>query len=181
MLSFAKKLDMDNSISIGHTRKPHGLKGEIKLAIEERYVEDLLLADIVLLDIRGKKTPFFVEDIRIGNNIIAKFEDIDTPETALSISSKEIFLRVTDLLADEEREMIIEKMPFEHCIGYTIFDGENKVGIIENIEEFPQQEMAILQYQNRELLVPLNENFIVRMDDVAKEIHMNLPEGILDL
>ena len=172
---------MDNSISIGHTRKPHGLKGEIKLAIEERYVEDLLLADIILLDIRGKKTPFFVEDVRIGNNIIAKFEDIDSPELALGISSKEIFLRATDLLTDEEREVIIEKTPFEHCIGYTIFDGENKIGVIENIEEYPQQEMAIVQYDNREVLVPLIEHFIERMDDKAKAIYMNLPEGILDL
>jgi 16S rRNA processing protein RimM len=172
---------MENTISIGHTKKPHGLKGEIKLAIEERYIEDLMLTEIILLEIRGKKTPFFIEDVRVGNNIIAKFEDIDTPELALSISSKEIFLRATDLLADDEREMIMEKMPFEHCIGYTIYDGDKTIGVIEIIEEFPQQEMAILQYENREILVPLNEQFIVRVDDEGKAIYMNLPEGILDL
>ena len=75
---------MDKTISIGFTKKPHGLKGEIKLHIEEKYLEDMLNTDIVLLDIKGKKTPFFVEDVRVGNNIIAKFEDINTPEGATS-------------------------------------------------------------------------------------------------
>ncbi|NJN33619.1 MAG: hypothetical protein HC817_04550 [Saprospiraceae bacterium] len=100
---------MENIISIGFTKKPHGLKGEIKLHIEEKYVEDIMSAEMLILDIKGKKTPFFIEDMRVGNAIIAKFEEVNTPESAAAIASKEVFLRQTDLIPDEEREIEIEK------------------------------------------------------------------------
>lgn len=172
---------MNKTISIGFTKKPHGLKGEIKLHVEERYLEDLLNADIILLDIKGKQTPFFVEDIRVGNNIIAKFEDVDTPEGAMAIASKEIFLRESDLIPDDEREIEVDIPPFEHCVGYMIKNEGVEVGIINEIQEFPQQEMAIVTYNKRDIMIPLNQHFVKKLDDTNKVIEMELPEGLLDL
>lgn len=172
---------MNKTVSIGFTKKPHGLKGEIKLHVEERYLEDLLNADIILLDIKGKQTPFFVEDIRVGNNIIAKFEDVDTPEGAVAIASKEIFLRESDLIPDDEREIEIDIPPFEHCVGYMIKNEGVDVGVINEIQEFPQQEMAIVTYNKRDIMIPLNQHFVKKLDDTNKIIEMELPEGLLDL
>ncbi len=172
---------MDKSIKIGATKKPHGLKGEIKLFIEERYMEDLMYAEILLIDIKGRQTPFFVENMRVGNNIIAKFEDVNTPEAAMAIANKEIFLRENDLIPDDEREIELEVMPYEHCAGFIIMNDSEKIGVINEIIEYPQQEMAMLQYNNREIMIPLNPHFIKKLDNDNKTIWMELPEGILDL
>lgn len=172
---------MDKTFLIGSTKRPHGLKGELKLYVEEKYVEDLMNAEILMIDIKGRPTPFFIEDIRFGNNIIAKFEDVNTPEAAMSIANKEISLRESDLIPDDEREIEIETMPYEHCIGYTIVNEGETIGVIDNIVEYPQQEMAILNYKNKEILVPLNQHFIKKVDDKNKVIEMMLPEGLLDL
>ena len=172
---------MDKTFLIGSTKRPHGLKGELKLYVEEKYVEDLMNAEILMIDIKGRPTPFFIEDIRFGNNIIAKFEDVNTPEAAMSIANKEISLRESDLIPDDEREIEIETMPYEHCIGYTIVNEGETIGVIDNIVEYPQQEMAILNYKNKEVLVPLNQHFIKKVDDKNKVIEMVLPEGLLDL
>jgi 16S rRNA processing protein RimM len=166
---------MDNLIKIGFTKKPHGLKGEIKLVVEDRYLEDLMETELVLIDIKGKPTPFFIEDI------IAKFEDVDTPELALVISSKELFIREQDLIPDAERELLIEQLPYAHCIGYTIYWDNTVIGTIEDIIEYPQQEMAVIMHNGREVLVPLNPHFVSKLDNDKKEIYMDLPEGILDL
>ncbi|NJN33618.1 MAG: hypothetical protein HC817_04545 [Saprospiraceae bacterium] len=72
-------------------------------------------------------------------------------------------------------------MPFEQCVGYTLFDYGKKIGIIEDVIEFPQQLMATVNIDNREVLVPLNEHFVKNCDDVQREIYLELPEGILDL
>ncbi len=172
---------MDKIVSIGYTKKPHGLKGEIKLHLEEKYVEDILNTEIVLIDIKGKKTPFFVEDMRIGNNIIAKFEEVDTPEAAMSIAAKEIFLREQDVIPDTEREIELEVEPYSHCVGYTLFNDNTMIGVVETLIEYPQQQMALIKYDNRDVLVPLNAHFILTLDDAKKEIYLDLPEGILDL
>ena len=172
-----------NLIPIGFTKKPHGLKGEIKLQVTERYLEDLMNVDVVILQIKGKPTPFFVDDIRVGNTTIGKFEDIDNPESALSISNKELFLREEDIIPDEFREFEVteEGLEYEKCIGYTIFDGKNEIGEIIDILEYPQQEMAVVSFENREILIPLNVAFVVKRDDAAKKIMMELPDGLLNL
>ncbi|MBL7818664.1 MAG: 16S rRNA processing protein RimM [Saprospiraceae bacterium] len=174
---------LGNLVQIGFTKKPHGLKGEIKLHIHDQYLEDVMNTEVVILQIKGKPTPFFVDDIRVGNAIIGKFEDIDTPEAALSIANKELFLREQDIIPDDEREFEVEDdgLKYLKCIGYAIFDGEHLVGEILDILEFPQQEMAVVEYQNREILIPLNVAFVRKKDDAAKKILMELPEGLLDL
>jgi 16S rRNA processing protein RimM len=172
---------MENLIAIGYTKKPHGLKGEIKVQVEDKYLEDLMETEAVLLAIKGKPTPFFLEDIRVGNAIIAKFEDVNSLEEAMSIASKEMFLRPQDILPDDLREMTVERLAFADCVGFTLFDKNEIVGTIEDVVEFPQQEMAVINYQNRELLIPLNEAFIQQIDKQAKRILMDLPEGLLDL
>jgi 16S rRNA processing protein RimM len=173
---------MDNLVKIGFTKKPHGLKGEVKLQIDDKYLEDLLETDVVLLTIKGKPTPFFIEDIRVGNAILAKFEDIDTVEAANEIASKELALREKDILDDAERTFEEEEgMEYEDCVGYKIMDGDVLVGEIEEVLEFPQQEMAILTREGKDILIPLNVAFVIKRDDDLKTIFMELPKGLLEL
>jgi 16S rRNA processing protein RimM len=173
---------MDKLVKIGFTKKPHGLKGEIKLQIDDQYLEDLMETEVVLLTIKGKPTPYFIEDIRVGNAILAKFEDVDTVEAANEIASKEMSLREQDILTDEERTYEEEAgMEYEDCVGYKIMDGDLLVGEIEEVVEFPQQEMAILTREGKDILIPLNVAFVLKRDDATKTIFMELPKGLLDL
>ncbi len=171
---------MDNIVSIGRTKKPHGLKGELKFFVEEHFVDDLMEAEILIIDVKGKKTPFFIEDVRVGNNIIVKLEEVDTPETATTLSAKEVFLREKDLkYAAQNKEDA--QLPYADCIGFIIFDDTTEVGIVTNLIEYPQQYMAAVNYRNREILIPLNPAFIKKIDIKNKKILMELPEGLLEL
>lgn len=174
---------MSNFVSIGYTKKPHGIKGEIKLQIEEYYLEDLLQAKVVFIRLKGQEVPFFIEEIRVGNNIIGKFEETNTPEAALTISNKEIFLREQDLIPDEDREPEeAGQLSYMRCVGYTIYDKTiGPIGKITEIVEFPQQEMAFIEYLEKEVMIPLNPAFIIRLNKPKKIIEMDLPDGLLEL
>ena len=41
--------------------------------------------------------------------------------------------------------------------------------------------MAIVQYQGKEILLPLNTHLIELIEEDSKTIVVNLPEGLLDL
>lgn len=174
---------MEKFIQIGFTKKAYGVKGEMKMKIEEKYVEDFFQAQIVFLNIGGKKVPFFVDNVRVGNTLLAKFEDIDSPEDALTITSKEVFLREKDIIPEENRLLEVEEtLVFKKYEGFLMEDiNEGKIGIIEEILEYPQQEMALIKYQGKELLIPMNEQLIESVDEEQKTIVMKLPEGLLDL
>ncbi len=173
---------MQNYILIGNTRKSYGVKGEMKLQINDEFLEDIFNLKVVFLKINGKQVPYFIESVRVRNAPIIKFEDINSPEETNAISSMEIYAREEDLIPEEDRLFEAEGLEFEKYKGYTIIDIEKgRVGVIKEIVEFPQQEMAIVDYEKREILIPLNHELINSIDDVKKEMTLNLPDGLLDL
>ena len=173
---------MQNYILIGNTRKSYGVKGEMKLKLDEAYLEDIFNLQVVFLKINGKHVPYFVESVRAGNALLIKFEDINSPEETISIASKEIYAREGDLIPEEDRTFEVDSLEFEKFKGYTITDVEKgRVGVIKDIVEYPQQEMAVVEYEKREILIPLNQKLIDSFDERKKELVLNLPEGLLDL
>lgn len=169
-------------IKIGFTKKTHGLKGELKAQVEPHFLEDFLKAKTVFLEIRGKHVPYFVENIRPGNDLIVKFEEVDKPEQAQAIGSKEIFLREKDILLDEEREIPIDDSGYGFCKGFALIDQTaGEIGKILTINELPQGEMAVLEYKGREILIPLIPQFVHKVDKRDKKVFVNLPDGLLSL
>ncbi len=172
---------MEDLVKIGYVAKPHALKGELKVSIEEAYEELFFDLDVVILNIKGQQIPFFVESIRGGNELIVKFEDVDNKEKALEISSKEIFIRQSDL--PEDFEYISEgELDYAYLEGYELFD--KTLGFIAKIEEvldMPQQEMALIVYKNKDVLIPLNDDYIIAEDEERKTIMLDIPDGLLDL
>jgi ribosomal 30S subunit maturation factor RimM len=69
----------------------------------------------------------------------------------------------------------------EGWIGFTIYDKEQIVGIIDDIEIFPQQIMASVNINKKMVLIPLVEELITTVDENQKKLIMDLPDGILTI
>ncbi len=170
---------MEKLIEIGYTQKPHGLNGEIKVVVEEIYEDDFYEAKIVFLDIKGKQLPYFLDSVRGGNALIVKFEEVKSKDEAMMIGGKKMFLREADVSVEALEAVDLE---FKYLEGYTIYDVEwGEIAVINEVIEMPQQEMAMIRYKNRDVLVPLNEFLIVQIDDDAKIVAMDLPDGLLEM
>ncbi len=175
---------MKKNISIGHTKKAFGTKGEIRLFVETEFIEDILAASVMFVEIQGKAIPYFIEEVNMLDTLVAKLEEVDSKEAAAKIAGKTILLRPQDVRPKEERLVPQEEdgLFYSQYVGFEIIDESiGKIGVIERVEEFPQQEMAMLKYQEKEILIPLNETLIVKIDKSEKMIWMDLPEGILEL
>ena len=168
-------------VSIGFCRKPHGVGGELKVQIEAEYLEDFLQAEVIFLDITGKQVPYFIEKIRPGSEILVKLEDVDSREAAAALNGKEMLMREEDVHTGEEEENE-EDLAYEDLVGYEIIETDlGLIGKIEDVLEYPQQMMALLIYQEREILIPLNEYLIQDIDIENQQVIMGLPEGLLEL
>lgn len=172
---------MNEYIKVGYTKKTFGVRGGLKAHIEDNYLEALINTDVVFLQINNKPTPFFIESIEETNALILYFEEIKTKEEAYPVCAKEIYLRREDIpggaIPDKE-----EATDFLGYLNYRMeVKGVGEIGKIEDVMELPEQFMAIIQYQGRELLIPLNEHFIEKVDHQKQMLLMDLPEGLLDL
>jgi 16S rRNA processing protein RimM len=169
-------------IQIGHTQKTHGVQGELKVFIEDKYWDDFEHNKRVFLEVRGIKMPYFVVSMRGKGAPIVQFEDVKNREAALGLQSKKIYLREQDLLPDVDRSIFDEELEYGFLQGFQMIDaGAGELGVIAEVLDMPQQEMALLLLHGREVLIPLNEHFITAIDEDKRLVHVDLPEGLLNL
>ena len=169
---------MQNYISIGHTKKLHGIKGGVKLNIKDDYLEDFDKTDVLFLAINGRKIPFFIQKKIHDIPFRVIFEDHNNRELAQALVGKEIFLTDQQVTLKET----ISHLEYEPYIGYLLKDMEaGKIGVINDILEYPQQEMAIVSYQGRDILIPMNEQLITSINETDRIILVHLPDGLLEL
>ncbi len=169
---------MQELVSIGYTKKAHGVKGAIRVSIKDQYLATFEEIDVLFLALKGRNIPFFIESKVFETPYRVTFEDHTTREAIEPLTGKEILVQKDKLILEETPDDLI----YGAYIGYLIVDNtEGEIGTIRDIQEFPQQEMAFVLYQNKEILLPLNEYLIESIEEDSKTILVNLPEGLLDL
>ena len=170
-------------IKIGYINKPHGIKGELKVVVEDKFVDSFFDTDVIFADIAGSKAPYFVESIRDAGFLLLTLEDFKTKEDVALLSKKNLYMRRSDInLTDEELEED-DQLVYAYLEGYTMYDltTETTVGKINAVLPFPQQEMAEILVEDKQKFIPIQPVWIVEIDKENQVIKMELPEGILDL
>lgn len=170
-------------IEIGKCGKPHGLNGTLKCQIDERYLDDVLQAKAIFIGVGNNPIPYFIESAREGNSFLVKLEDVNSKEDAETLAHKPIFLREEDLIEHaEEDEDEYSDNRYEKWIGYTLKDEEiGLIGKIEQILSLPGHFTALIMHEEKEILIPLHESLIVKINKEKKELIFNLPLGLLNL
>lgn len=163
-----------NLTEIGWTGRAHGLKGEIKLRVLEYYEDDLMELDTVLVG--EPPVPFFVESIRGGGALIAKFEGLDTREQVSLLSNKPLFALASKI---PERKPEPDT-PFDALIGWFI-EAEDypRLGPIKEIMDLPQHYLSVIEHAGKDVMFPLHENLITDVRESDKTLVMDLPTGLL--
>ena len=170
---------MQKYIRIGHTKKLYGIKGEIRINIEEDFLTDFDQTDVLFLDIEGRKIPYFIKEKVYHTPFRIVFEDHTQRETSQALTGKEIFLRAEQITLPEEVKTDLVYAPY---IGFILQDEAiGEIGTIQEVLAYPQQEMAVVKYQEQEILIPLNEFLIREIKEKDKTILVDLPEGLLEL
>lgn len=168
-------------IAIGRIHKPHGVKGELKMQIEEDFIPDMDYLTVLFLEVKGQPVPYFVEEVRGAAAQLIKLEDVHTKEAAQRLSGATIQVRRADLRWDEE-DLAAWEAGYDDYEGFTLYgQEEGLVGPILQIVELPQQDLAIVAYQGREVMIPLHDDLITDIDEDAETLTLALPAGILEL
>ena len=164
---------------LGKIVSKYSFKGEllIKLDTDEPDLYDNL--DAIFIDLRGNLVPFFAESSQLhkSNLLRIKFEDVDTEEDANALIKTDLYLPL-DLLPKLEGD----KFYFHEVIGFNITDSNyGDVGILKGINDSTAQALFEIDKDGIEILIPMNDEFIVKVDRKNKTIEVKTPEGLIDL
>jgi 16S rRNA processing protein RimM len=158
--------------------KPHGLKGELYISLDTDYPEDYQEMESVFLLKNGKLVPFFIEFIQIKNKeALLKFEDVDDKEEALSIRGCSLHLPLTEL-----PELTGSQFYFHEISGFLIQDiNKGDLGVVKEVFEAGHQDLIGMEYNGKEVLIPINDEVIIEVLREQETILVDLPDGLLEL
>ncbi|MFP4469250.1 MAG: ribosome maturation factor RimM [Bacteroidales bacterium] len=142
---------------------------------EPSQIED---APWLFIELQGGLVPFAVESVRpkTADVYLVLLEDYHDPEIAQRFVDCRVFLKNNDAREDEER------IYYEDIIGFEVIDKTyGKLGKIEDIIQAPEQDLIMISYREKEVLIPLVEAFLLSLDLQKKEIYFDLPEGLIEL
>ena len=66
-------------------------------------------------------------------------------------------------------------------MGFSVIENKKVLGQVEAVIEQPQQILLQLSIRQKEVLIPLHENTLKNIDRKKKQVHVVLPEGLLDI
>ena len=168
----------EDCFRIGSILKTKGLKGELHIYVDFDGIENIKF-NTVFIETAGKLVPYFVASIKyLQKNAAYLFlEDVDTIEKAATLAKKDIYL--PNKLKPKKKKNEFGLKDLLNFIAVDVNEGE--LGEIIQLQELPQQLIATVHYQNKEVLFPLNEAVIQSIDVVKGIVMVDLPEGLLDI
>lgn len=170
---------MNDYFHIGEIVAVFGLQGEMILLHQMKNREALKNVDAIFIeDKKGSFIPYFIENIRNKDNqeLYLTLEGISSREMARTLLKKKIHLEESHF-----RQQVDENSSL-YYLGFTIEDKEaGTLGKIAEIISMPDQLLAKIYHASSELLIPLNENTLRKVDRKNQIIYIELPEGLLDI
>jgi 16S rRNA processing protein RimM len=162
-------------VKAGRILKTHGYSGELKIKIDNEVKEFLSLETLFLLE-EAKFIPYFVDDCYLisDDHAILKIDGIATKEDAQKIAGRPFYLNSKDLVIAEKAQ--------SKLIGWQVTDKScGMLGEITDILEFPNQKMVQVDFKEKPILFPLVDDYLLKKDEQNQVLHVDLPEGLIDL
>ena len=169
---------MAEYFNIGKLVAVHGLKGD--LLLQHELGKKTSLKGLQVLFIEEKKgafIPWFIASTRIksANEIYIKLDGVDTREAAISLAQKKVWLAETDY-----KKFASRSSPAS-LLGYVVIDQDVALGEILEVIEQPHQVLCRLEVQGKEVLIPLHEESLEKVDHKKRQVKVLLPPGLLDI
>ena len=169
---------MTEYLKIGKLVAAYGLKGELVLKHALGKKSSLKgLQTVFIEDKKDSFLPWFIASTKIKSpeEIYLKLEGIDVREKAIKLVQKEVWVPEPDF-----KRLAASSSPV-NLLGFSlIHDGKNLGEILEVIEQ-PHQLLCRLEINKKEVLVPLHEETLMKIDKKKKEVIVRLPEGLLEI
>ncbi len=164
---------------LGKIVTKYSFRGELVIKLDTDEPELYADMDAVFIEMGSNLVPFFIERslLQKGNQLRVKFEDIDSETDANTLLKLDIYLPLS-LLPKLEGT----KFYYHEVIGFTLTDTNcGLVGTIVGINDSTAQPLFEVQKDEIELLIPMIDDFIKKVNREKKDILVETPEGLIEM
>ena len=172
-------MNKDDFYYLGKILKTHGNKGQVLVHLDVDDTESYQKLESVYLDLHGERIPFFIASIELKHNrkAVVQFQDFNTIEDAESLQGLEMYLPITELPALQGNQFYYHEIK-----GFHVVDANHgNIGVIEDILELPHQSLFQIRHGEKEILIPIVEEIIQKVDRRKKLLMIEAPAGLIEI
>lgn len=169
-------MNKQDCYAIGYIAKTHGLKGEVTAVFTEPIELDSV--ESVFIEIKGSLVPYFIQSFSDrGDKAFLKFEDVNTAEQAGNLKASAIYLSKTVRPSLKRGEFYNDEV-----VGFMVEDEtEGTLGMLKQVIQSGPSRLLEIDYNGKDVLIPVNGPFIKSVNKSKKLIKVSLPEGFLSI
>ena len=162
-------------IAVGRIGRIFGNDGGVMVTLYTNFPDDFQNKEPLFVIIDKLAVPIFSSSFerRGHSGAIILFDDIDTPRRAEEfLVGREIFI--------ESEEEADDEFYMEDLIGFTAIIGKRR-GTVSDYYDSEANPLFGITLEEKEHLIPAQEEFIASIDFDGRKIKFVLPDGLLDL
>lgn len=164
---------------LGKIVSKYSFKGEVlaKLDTDEPELYDNM--ESVFVALRNNLVPFFITKCRLHKSQLLRidFEEVNSEDDADKIIGSELYLPL-----DQLPKLTGNKFYFHEVVGFKVLDAvHGDIGVIRSVNDTTSQALFEIVKDGKEVLVPINDDIITKVDREGRLIHVTTPEGLVDL
>lgn len=166
-------------LEVGKIINTHGLRGEVKVATWTDSPEVFETLEFIYLKKDESMEPLTISGIKYQkNNLIVKFSELKDINEAELLKNKVIYARREDLGELPEGTYYIADL-----IGMSVKKENNEfVGEIKEVLQTGANDIYVTARPGaKDLLIPVIDDVVLKVDMENREVVVNLMEGLEDL
>jgi len=171
-------MKIDDCFQLGYIVKPHGIHGALTIYLDTDNPDYYKELESVYVEFQRKLIPFFIDHMKLnGNRATVKFHDIEEIDQASLYKGCALYLPL-DMLP----HLANQQFYYHEIIGYIAIDRDRgELGEVKTIYEANGNDLFAVDYKGKEVLIPIRDEFIIELNKQAREILLELPDGLLDI
>tara|TARA_R110002124_G_scaffold120895_6_gene279002 strand:+ start:65581 stop:66105 length:525 start_codon:yes stop_codon:yes gene_type:complete len=172
-------MQKENCFYLGKVVKKYSFKGEVLVKLDTDEPELFTDMESVFVEQHKNLIPFFIERSSLHKSTLLRirFEDVDTEAAADQLIGLHLYLPLEFL-----PQLSGNKFYYHEIIGYTVNDVSfGNVGKITGVNDATAQALFEIDRDGKQILIPINDAFIKKVDRTSQTIILDVPEGLIDI
>ena len=164
---------------LGKIVKKYSFKGEVLVKLDTDEPEIYENMESVFIALGNNLVPFFIEESSLHKSDLLrlKLEDVTSEADAEALLKSALYLPLEFL-----PKLTGNKFYFHEVIGFSMEDiNYGPVGIIKGVNDSTAQALFEVDKEGIEILIPMNDEFIEKIDRQNKKVIVKTPEGLIEL
>lgn len=155
---------------IGKLVNTHGIKGEVRILSNFRYIDKVFIKDFKFY-IGKEKKEYIVETYRKHKNFhMVVFKDNYDINLIEYLKGSYVYINKEDLKLDKNTYLSVD------LIGFDVIINGKLIGVINDVLDTPANEVLVL---DNKVMIPYVKAFINKVDMEKKLVVVNDVKGLL--